>query len=518
MDQAQTDKFDGKLDELDGKLDDVVAEADKKLCPDGTFWNKAKEACTATTLVLSETETKCTADANGLIVLDEKGKPAVCNGEKKEYKVLGSGSALLGLTEDEPAASCATLEASSVFVLKTAKFWVERDGATFQTFCEFKPGGNAVDAGGDGSSEAAAAKDCYGLYTHWGKRKKASFYIKGKGDKKQECDFPFLGFPAETLKFEGQVNKHVYITTSTISKGANTLAILGKSHGFEAGNHVMIHQTMTTASGNEGQWEWNVIKALDGHANGEDTKVTLVHALQKAYMSGGGNSFADSNARAAQLVTVPYAEVGVVTAKLTTPAWDGWKGGIIALRTTKSLTVNKQIDAKCAGFRGGYSHAQMQSGGGCRAHQSAGVQGESYRGLGRRDGNSAGFSCCSGPSNVYAAPNGYNGRGNKNFGGGGGGAGACHGGGGAGGAHGGWADVKVCKMACRKGKTGDGAPECNRAGSWSMRGVPYGDGDDVVNFGSGGGGGNSYSPQKNEDNRVRHRQLYLPFSLPPPSS
>ena len=496
LDQAQTDAFDEKIDK-------VVADGNKKVCSDGTFYSKAKKECAASTLQLAKTATACTASANGLVVLDGKGKPAVCNGAKEKYQALGSGGAgasLRGLTEDAPAASCAAIEKESVFVLKTAQYWVTRDGVAVQTICVFEAGADAADAGGDGSSAAQASADCLSLFTYHGIKKPGSYYLRGKGNTKQECTFVFLGAPKDKLSLEGQVNKYAYIVTDSINKGSVTFDI-AKPNDVAKGDNVMIHQTMTVKEGTEGQWEWNVVKSIEDHPNTQRyDRVTLMVPTKRSYMSGNGNGIA--NTRVAQLITAPYAKVAIVTGKVTAGKWDGFKGGIVAIRTTKSLTINGNIDAQCVGFRGGKSHHSIRSSGSCQAHQSAGFQGESFRGLGKRDKQSGGFGCCGGPANMYNE-NGYRGRGKNNFGGGGGGAGACHGGGGAGGAHGDWAGVERCNFRCRKGEVGDGAPECSRAGSWAMRGKPYGDGIDVVNFGSGGGAGNSYSPRSNEDNRVR---------------
>ena len=129
-----------------------------------------------------------------------------------------------------------------------------------------------------------------------------------------------------------------------------------------------------------------------------------------------------------------------------------------------------------------------------------GDQGESWNGIGDIDKNTAGFRCCSGPSN---APTAYKGRGAQNKGGGGGGSGACHGGGGAGGGHFNFDGSPRCSNACgHRGQIGDGSPECYRAGSWSQRGATYGGGKSMrLTLGSGGGGGNAHSPSAREDNR-----------------
>ena len=190
--------------------------------------------------------------------------------------------------------------------------------------------------------------------------------------------------------------------------------------------------------------------------------VTLLKGLAQDYCTG---TFDHTGTKGCvtQMVRVPYVKKGTVTGKVVPAKWDGYVGGIVAMKATEIITIKSEINVDGQGFRGG----DMQSGGGsCRAHSSAGDQGESYLGKGKRDGNSAGFSCCRGPSN---AERGYRGRGKAHGSGGGGGGGACHGGGGGGGGYGTWDGVGKCSNACgHKGKAGDGSPECKWKDSYDF--------------------------------------------------
>ena len=197
---------------------------------------------------------------------------------------------------------------------------------------------------------------------------------------------------------------------------------------------------------------------------------------------------------------MPYAKKASLGGKITTLPWDGFTGGIIALRTVEQLNVNAVIDATGKGYRGGVKNWDLRKlNKDYICHASAGDQGESFAGRGAPDYVTAGFGCCSGPNNMQT---GYKGRGLKNRGGGGGGAGSCHGGGGAGGGHGDWSGVAKSPNACgHRGQAGDGSPECSRAGSWSQRGAIYGVANlKRLSLGSGGGGGNAHSPSEREDN------------------
>jgi len=54
-----------------------------------------------------------------------------------------------------------------------------------------------------------------------------------------------------------------------------------------------------------------------------------------------------------QLVTVPYYAQPVVTGVISAPAWNGSTGGIVALETCDTLTLNANIEVDGDGFRGG---------------------------------------------------------------------------------------------------------------------------------------------------------------------
>jgi len=264
---------------------------------------------------------------------------------------------------------------------------------------------------------------------------------------------------------------------------------------FKKGQLVMIHQTQNTAGGTVGFWEYNAIKSVKG------TKITLQDPLTRQYKSGVFEK--QKKSQVAQMVVVPYAEKASLGGKVTTLPWDGYTGGIIAMRAVELLNIDAAVDASFTGYRGGVKNWDLKKITGKNnvdCHHTAGDQGEAWNGRGAPDFVTAGFNCCGGPANQNR---GYRGRGLNNKAGGGGGAGACHGGGGAGGGHGDWVGVKKMPNACgHRGLAGDGSPECSRAGSWSKRGELHGD-DDLkrLTFGNGGGGGNSYSPSEREDNR-----------------
>lgn len=492
--------------DLDAKLDarvtadiaKIVSDAAEKLCQNGQEWNSNSKKCTGSPVLLSKSDLACDTNNNGLVKLDAKGKMVVCNGGKKKYTGVGSGAGgeKSGLAEDTPATGCEGAVMASPYQLKSGKFWVLGNDKTtaFQRVCEINTDGTAEDLGGDGSDSNNAARDCWALKDYWGKEGTGSFYLRSG---KTDCDFN-IGAPLESGTWGGVVNKYAAMTKD-YSKGYTGGIELenrnGQRNSFKFGDTVLIHQTQHKNKDLAGQYEWNVIKKeLDG------AEATLLFPLKHNYCSGKFDT-TDGSACVTQLVRTPYVKTGLIKSKVTAYPWDGHIGGIVSLKATEKISVNSDVDVSCQGFRGGYEHYKFQTNGGCRAHPSAGDQGESYKGRGKMDGVTAGFNCCSGPRNAWEA-NGYKGRGKANGGGGGGGAGACHGGGGGGGGYGTYTNVPKCTNSCgHRGRAGDGSPECYRAGSWATRGDSTGDAEMVrPQLGNGGGGGNSYSPNSRDKN------------------
>lgn len=461
------------------------------------MWNSKSNKCTGSPLLLSKSSLACDSDSNGLVKLDEKGKMVVCNGEKKKYAGVGSGGAAGGgLSEDMPATNCEAAMAASRFFLKSGKYWIlgSDKKTAYQRVCDISSSQDgAEDLGGDGSDTNNAARDCWALKSFWGAEGKAMVYIRNKG--KVECDFT-LGDPAAYADWAGEVNKYAPMATS-YSKGHKDSILLMNRQGhlssFKAGNWVLIHQTQHPDFTKVGQYEWNWLKEdVDG------TSAELFFPLKHDYCSGTFEK-TDGTSCVTQLVRTPYVVKGNIKSGVTARAWDGYSGGIVALKATENIAVNAEVNVDGKGFRGGREHYFFEKSGGCKGNPSAGDQGESFKGRGKRDGVSAGFGCCRGKAN---APRGYNGRGLANGGGGGGGGGACHGGGGAGGGYGTWSGVGKCaNRGYGSNLAGDGSPETGRAGSWSVRGDEYGDANMVrPQLGSGGGGGNSYSPNSRDKN------------------
>ena len=223
----------------------IVSAADKKHCQDGKEWNSGTNKCAGSPVLLSTSTLSCGTGTNGLAKLDDEGKMVVCNGAKSKFQEVGSGGAGgYGLSESMPANNCATIVARSPYFLKSGPFWFQlKDKSVIQKACDIR-GTDATDMGGDGSSSAKAAKDCFALKDFWGKESgKGNFYIIGEG--KVECNFD-IGSPEESANWSGQINKYIPLAKSPGKGETNIAVVTNKGSGissFKFGDTVLIHQT-----------------------------------------------------------------------------------------------------------------------------------------------------------------------------------------------------------------------------------------------------------------------------------
>ncbi len=275
------------------------------------------------------------------------------------------------------------------------------------------------------------------------------------------------------------VNFSTPVLSASVPAGSVSFE-LGSAAELTVGDEVLIIQMQHPNAA--GVHEFAVVASLDG------ARVTVATPLTNTYSSG---TFESQSAVAAQLVRVPHYTTVTVQggASLTCPAWDGYRGGVVAFRATGDVVVHGSITASAKGFRGGPQQPVNYRGG---------YQGESWTGLGRH-GPDWYTSICQGTINN---PNPTDAQAGPNAGGGSGGYGGCHGGGGGGGVYGAL-PTEQCGTACDPGgdQRGWGAPECGRAGYWAKPGIPYGTPDlGRMYLGSGGGSGNSHSATAAEDN------------------
>lgn len=178
----------------------------------------------------------------------------------------------------------------------------------------------------------------------------------------------------------GSINTSTDATANDTLTGTSggTSATVGSGSGFSNGDLVIIHQTQGTGFGN---WELNKISS-----GGGTTSWTMIYTLKNTYGAG-----------AQVYLLKQYSTFQVNTSQtLTSLAWNGSKGGILAVLANQSITIPGTIALNGNGYRGGVNGLNQ------------GVQGESGTGVG------SGATAANGAG-------GGGGQASTNWGGGGGG-------------------------------------------------------------------------------------------------
>ncbi len=250
---------------------------------------------------------------------------------------------------------------------------------------------------------------------------------------------------------QGAVNQY-----TKVAKVANSVVTVEDVSFIKAHDTVLLIQmTGVSRDGqnvyNAGKYEFHIVRSV----NTASKNITLV-----------SNTSYDAVNELVQLVRVPSYKTAKVNGELTCSAWDGEKGGVLALMVEETLTLEADINVSACGFLGGGESGDFK--GDCSEYT-----GEDYP---KGASNFAGYKGQGAVMNSILS-NSSNSRGRKEFwNGGGGGNGMYSGGGGGGnagkGARGG---RQVCNLSQYLALGG----ELNRYSEWTSR----------VFMGGGGGSG-----------------------------
>ncbi len=178
-------------------------------------------------------------------------------------------------------------------------------------------------------------------------------------------------------------------TTFSATSGA-TSATAGSGTGFAAGNLILIHQTRDGGAG-AGAWELNKISSVGGGTNW-----TLAYATIQAY---------DTTAQVYLLKQYTNATINSGQT-LTSSAWDGTKGGIVAFLCNGTFSGTGTIDLKGKGFLG---FADNPGGSDATGEQAEGTSGGGHTRANGANGNGAGGGTNAGGSNKGGGGGGGNG-------------------------------------------------------------------------------------------------------------
>ncbi len=240
-----------------------------------------------------------------------------------------------------------------------------------------------------------------------------------------------------TLSGTSYVNEYTTLS-SNASSGATTISVASStlngngrfSNNLEAGDLIMIIQvqgaTMTGSQitapwgyyGSPDNTGWGALSAYNNCGNHEfcevksipnGTTIELRCGLAYDYTSSGN----------VQVVRVPRYDNLTISGTLTTDAWDGSTGGVLAIEVDNTLNLNGTIDVSALGFRGGTAWDEPATNNiGVYAISNAdagGLKGEGVRGF------MSDYDIHGGRYGKGAAINGGGGGNSHNCGGGGGG-------------------------------------------------------------------------------------------------
>jgi hypothetical protein len=175
------------------------------------------------------------------------------------------------------------------------------------------------------------------------------------------------------LSAKAQVNGYARVTA--VAGPALTISVSDETYDqFDAGDKVLVMQMQDDVIGsntsnnssfgnlssiaNAGKYEVATIQTVYRTA-GVPTLITLNTTLTNTYNTGANSSV--------QVVTFPTLGAGgyTTTANITALSWNGNYGGVVAFSVNGILTLNHNITADNAGFRGGVADASTMPYGAC---------------------------------------------------------------------------------------------------------------------------------------------------------
>jgi len=143
------------------------------------------------------------------------------------------------------------------------------------------------------------------------------------------------------------LNVYGEITSASVSVGATSFTVDNASL-FTVGDDIFIYQVQNGTSTTVGYYEYRTISGVNTGTN----TITVSEGLTNAYVSSTKDA---SPSYAAQIVRVQVYDTLTVNsgASITCDAWNGVKGGIVAIKCN-TVAGSGTIHANYKGFRGGH--------------------------------------------------------------------------------------------------------------------------------------------------------------------
>lgn len=239
-----------------------------------------------------------------------------------------------------------------------------------------------------------------------------------------------------TITLSGSTNiVNVFTTLTADAASGNSAISVGNSalnsnsYGFsgnlEPGDLILIIQTQGVGEGDmigaPNSWDgtyalpidatWGQITNYRNAGNNEYAEVKSVPNSTSIQLRCGLSNDYTALGKV-QIIRVPRFENLTVNGTLTTAAWNGNTGGVLAIEVNNNLIINGQITASELGFRGGIANTGSSLLG--VAHWSrplsnaGGMKGESIRGWSAEYALDGGSYCKAAPANGGGGGNGHN--------------------------------------------------------------------------------------------------------------
>ncbi len=164
-----------------------------------------------------------------------------------------------------------------------------------------------------------------------------------------------------------QINGYARVTAVDVNKKVLTVANVNQVHGnFEIGKKVIVYHTQGKVVanlwnnsnygqigtiGNTGRIEIAIVKNIT-YTFGVPSSIELTQSLSYAPEINANSSI--------QLITYPEFTNYSTSSNISALPWDGKVGGVVAFRVIGNLTLNNNITADGAGFRGGAKSDNIQ--------------------------------------------------------------------------------------------------------------------------------------------------------------
>ncbi len=173
-------------------------------------------------------------------------------------------------------------------------------------------------------------------------------------EKDDDCDGDVDGIPecVDTLTESQIVNDYAYLVLD--AHAGDTQVALSDTSSFQPGDLVLLVQVQGDPAG---QFELAHVETVTAMAVG------LTAGLEHDYVAGPYDQFGAFAAQAVRVAT--YNNLIINGVQITCPAWDGYTGGIIAIRSRYDITFENTatITADAKGFRGPSRETQRASNG-----------------------------------------------------------------------------------------------------------------------------------------------------------